>query len=97
MDGGLFNLANYSVLLYGWLFGFLFFVVSFTKHLDSFPDIKPWHKYVTQIPRLIAIMLLIYFGFYWHGSLLVFCWMFSAVIFGKTRSAYEDQQDALKY
>ena len=91
VDGGLFNIANYSILFYGWLFGTLLFFGMFMKHLDELPDIKPWHKLVTSVPRVAAILSLAYAGFFWHASLLVSCWLFGAVIYRKTKTAYEEQ------
>ncbi|MAX53487.1 MAG: hypothetical protein CMH22_16040 [Methylophaga sp.] len=94
VDGGLFNVANYSILVYGWLFSVLFFGACFMKHLDTLPDITPWHQVVTSVPRIACIMLLIYFEFYWHASLLLCCWMFAAAIVNKTKTAYKEQENS---
>jgi len=91
-DGGWFNLANYTVLFYGWMFGVLLFIAMLSGPLEKLPVAKPWHHALTDIPRFFAIGFLIYSEYYWHGSLLVCCWLFASAVHGNTKRAYEEQQ-----
>lgn len=93
-EGGLFNLANYIVLLYGWLFGVLLFIAMFAGPLEKLPTSKRWQRIITDVPRIAGIAVLVYSGFYLHASLLVACWLFALTIYGITKRAYEEQESA---